>query len=314
MKTKIFLFAISAALCLAAVGCGDKTVSVIGVTIETPLELETGAKYTPFARVWPLDADNQGLSWRSDDATVAAVDPATGEITAVAVGETIVTVTTDDGGKTALCEVKVVEPAPDLLPLIPDPLFRQYCESWDTNRNGKLSPAEAEAVTEFDMRRTNNETKIESIEGIEYFTGLEVIDFAWNDIAEVDLSKNTELREIYAENNPLTSLEVGDLEKLAILWCRNCSLTTIDISKNKKIYGFNCEGNPGVEVPDPISPTGQHRVFVVNAWFDNLHIPSGRVPGSGTDENLSYYFSKEWTLEGDKKVTVDYQKVEEAGE
>jgi len=56
--------------------------------------------------VSPDSADNKDVSWSSADETVATVD-ANGLVTAVGAGNTDITVTTDDGGFTAECNISV---------------------------------------------------------------------------------------------------------------------------------------------------------------------------------------------------------------
>ena len=46
------------------------------------------------------------MTWKSSNAAVATVDAA-GKVTAVKAGEATITVTTEDGGKTATCKVTV---------------------------------------------------------------------------------------------------------------------------------------------------------------------------------------------------------------
>ena len=50
----------------------------------------------------PDKADNKKVKWSSDKTDVATVDGA-GKVTAVKAGEAVVTVTTEDGGRTATC-------------------------------------------------------------------------------------------------------------------------------------------------------------------------------------------------------------------
>lgn len=57
------------------------------------------------ARVIPDDATNKNLTWNTSNASVVTVK--NGVVTAVAPGTATVTVTTDDGGKTAVCTVTV---------------------------------------------------------------------------------------------------------------------------------------------------------------------------------------------------------------
>ena len=86
------------------------TVSVTGVTLEPKeLSLYTGQSETLAATVQPEDATNQSVTWKSSDDTIATVD-STGKVTAVGAGNATITVTTEDGEKTATCTVTVIRP------------------------------------------------------------------------------------------------------------------------------------------------------------------------------------------------------------
>ena len=86
------------------------SVAVTGVTLnKTELTLETGGSETLTATVAPDDATNQNVTWKSDNPEIVTVD-ATGKVTGVAIGEATITVTTEDGGKTATCKVAVKVP------------------------------------------------------------------------------------------------------------------------------------------------------------------------------------------------------------
>ena len=65
-----------------------------------------GGNETLVATILPADATNQKVTWASSDEAVATVD-ANGKVTAVKAGEATITVTTEDGGKTAFCRVTV---------------------------------------------------------------------------------------------------------------------------------------------------------------------------------------------------------------
>ena len=85
----------------------ETSVAVTGVTLnKTALTLNIGASETLTATVAPADATNKKVTWKSSDAAVATVDAA-GKVTAVKAGEATITVTTEDGGKTATCKVTV---------------------------------------------------------------------------------------------------------------------------------------------------------------------------------------------------------------
>ncbi|RRD63122.1 Ig-like domain-containing protein [Tannerella forsythia] len=73
------------------------------------LTLEKGDKKKLTATVLPSEADNKGITWHSSEQKVATVNEQ-GLVTAVAKGQTKITVKTDDGGFTAICEVTVTDP------------------------------------------------------------------------------------------------------------------------------------------------------------------------------------------------------------
>ena len=90
-----------------AVTVKAKTVSVTEVTLDrAELTLTEGETETLTATVKPDNADNRKVTWSSDKTEIATVDGA-GKVTAVKAGEAVVTVTTEDGGKTATCKVTV---------------------------------------------------------------------------------------------------------------------------------------------------------------------------------------------------------------
>ena len=83
------------------------TIPVESVSLnKDELALNVGATETLTATVLPDLASNKNVTWTSDDETVASVD-ANGKVTALAQGEAVITVTTEDGEKTATCTVTV---------------------------------------------------------------------------------------------------------------------------------------------------------------------------------------------------------------
>ena len=84
-----------------------KAVNVTDVSLDrTELTLAEGETETLTATVRPDNADNRKVTWSSDKTEVATVDGAS-KVTAVKAGEAVVTVMTEDGGKTASCKVTV---------------------------------------------------------------------------------------------------------------------------------------------------------------------------------------------------------------
>ncbi len=89
----------------------EKLYPVTGVTLDkTSVELTEGDVTILTATVNPSNASNKNVYWTSSDQTVATVDN-TGKVTAVKRGKTVITVTTEDGNKTATCTITVIKPS-----------------------------------------------------------------------------------------------------------------------------------------------------------------------------------------------------------
>ena len=88
-----------------------KVYPVTGVTLDkTSVELTEGDVTVLTATVNPSNASNKNVYWTSSDQSVATVDN-TGKVTAVKRGKAVITVTTEDGGKTATCTITVIKPS-----------------------------------------------------------------------------------------------------------------------------------------------------------------------------------------------------------
>ena len=74
---------------------------------KTVLEIKEFASETLIATVNPSGATDSSVSWSSSDPSVATVS-SSGKVTAVEEGTCLITVTTNDGGKTATCSVTVI--------------------------------------------------------------------------------------------------------------------------------------------------------------------------------------------------------------
>ncbi|MDR0953788.1 MAG: hypothetical protein LBM20_00185 [Rikenellaceae bacterium] len=137
----------------------------------------------------------------------------------------------------------------DVLTRISDPVFLAYCGwqmlQWDTDNNGKLSPAEAAAVEIMDCGQTEEYTgaKIESLAGIEYFTGLKYLKCDYNELTALDVSKNTKLIELNCRQNQLVSLDVSQLTALIVLNGHTNQLTALDVSTNSALTQLACHNN-----------------------------------------------------------------------
>lgn len=88
---------------------GKKEIPVTEITLDnTSLNLIVGDETTLIATILPEDATNKKVIWSSSDAQIVSVDE--GKVKAIKEGEVTITATSEDGGKTATCTVKVTKP------------------------------------------------------------------------------------------------------------------------------------------------------------------------------------------------------------
>ncbi len=154
--------------------------------------------------------------------------------------------------------------ADNILTLIPDPVFRAFCEHamadgvylpisnppsytapWDRDGNGRLSPEEAAAVTIIYVSGFSEMIPgdIVSMQGIEHFTGLTSLYCAWNRIVALDVSGNTALEYLDCEGNLLSTLDVSGNTALEYLSCSSNDLTELDVSNNTDLDILHCVDN-----------------------------------------------------------------------
>jgi alpha-tubulin suppressor-like RCC1 family protein len=106
--------ALMAALTAAALACSGGDVAVSGVDV-APATLSLGVGGDAgrvAATILPTNATNQGVAWSTSDQRIATVAGSglSATVTAGAEGTAIITATTDDGKKTAACNVTVAIP------------------------------------------------------------------------------------------------------------------------------------------------------------------------------------------------------------
>lgn len=116
----------------------------------------------------------------------------------------------------------------------PDSTFRSKVNNFDSNRDGYLSQDEAKNVTSIDV----SQLRLSSLKGIEYFTELTSLDCSYNYITELDLSKNTKLVKVRADNNKYTSLDASALTELQELNTGGYSCQTVNVKNCTKLESF----------------------------------------------------------------------------
>jgi len=121
----------------------------------------------------------------------------------------------------------------------PDDNFREYLLNQDYGQDGVLTETEIMFIDDMDVY----DMEISSLQGIEYFTALTVLDCEDNELTTLDISKNTALVKLYCSMNYLTSLDITNNVALKCLSCYDNELTSLDVSKNTALTFLDCEEN-----------------------------------------------------------------------
>lgn len=137
--------------------------------------------------------------------------------------------------------VKVANAGVNINPTnFPDDNFFKYAFGYaDINKDLFLSDSELANWKEINVDGWD----IANLKGIEYFTALERLFCNDNQLATLDLSKNTKLKVLECNNNKLTSLNVTKNTALTTLKCSDNKLTSIDVTKNTALIFLNCSSN-----------------------------------------------------------------------
>ena len=153
----------------------------------------------------------------------------------------------------------------DVCTAMDDIAFMKYCyENFDVNKDGKVSPSEANAVNLMQIYNKG----FRSLQGIQYFNNLKSLDCSGNQLTSLDISRNINLENLDCRNNKLnsliaknanlksldcstnqlTSLDISENINLKRLDCNTNQIISLDISENNKLTELICWGNPHMEL------------------------------------------------------------------
>lgn len=126
----------------------------------------------------------------------------------------------------------------------PDKVLREAVKEFDSDENGYFDDEEIENALFLSVHDPFlNGTGIKNTKGIEYFTNLRVINLSFNEIEEIDLSKNEKLEFVSMDCNKLTSIDVSNNPKLTNLHLGSNELTSIDLSNNPDLTSVSLQEN-----------------------------------------------------------------------
>lgn len=127
----------------------------------------------------------------------------------------------------------------------PDKVFKKYLiDTFDKDGDGEISLTEALTITKVLCPQKG----IKSIAGIEYLSNLEVLDCSRNEIENIDISINGNLKHLSCYSNPIYTLNIKNNPLLITLYCGNCNIAELDCSQNKDLEILSCGFNPLREI------------------------------------------------------------------
>ena len=108
----------------------------------------------------------------------------------------------------------------------------------------------AQKITRDDMKKIADVTELDvsfealtSLQGIEYFESLTILQCLRNSLTSLDISKNTALTTLGCAYNSLTSLDISKNTALEAMDCGYNPLTSLDVSQNTALTQLNCYSN-----------------------------------------------------------------------
>ena len=123
-----------------------------------------------------------------------------------------------------------------------DKNFRSRLRLMKEGEDGIFSETDIQNIKKIEVH-SQGENQIVSLKGIELFTNLETLRCYGNNIVEVDLSRNLQLKNLYISRNPISSLDVTGNLDLRTLECYDCKFTSLDVSKNSNLTRLWCGNN-----------------------------------------------------------------------
>lgn len=126
----------------------------------------------------------------------------------------------------------------------PDQALRTYVTDFcDSNKDNQLSAAEIDTVQCIDLLEANI-TKVTDLTGIEHFTNLHELIACNNPVTTLDLSGMTKLEKLdVAGCSKLQSLKLTGCSALTQLDASSCALTTLDLTGCTAVKTIACSYN-----------------------------------------------------------------------
>lgn len=121
-----------------------------------------------------------------------------------------------------------------------DSNFKDYIVSnYDTDNDGEISYAEAEAATSIIVDNMG----IASLDELKYFSNLTHLECQQNQISSLDVTQNKKLKHLKCFDTDITVLDISQNAELNYLECFRTKLTNLDVSNNPLLIYLYCGDN-----------------------------------------------------------------------
>ena len=123
---------------------------------------------------------------------------------------------------------------------VPDEEFRRilkerYGLSFDSNKT--LAYGDIKDIRDLEV----SNSQISNLEGIEYFSSLQILSCGGNTLSNLDISQNSELEKLNCPDNKLKELNISQNSNLQVLVCNQNEFTSLNVSQNFKLRSLYCE-------------------------------------------------------------------------
>nr|WP_145402523.1 leucine-rich repeat domain-containing protein [Paenibacillus xylanexedens] len=127
----------------------------------------------------------------------------------------------------------------DITSAFTDEHFRQYILEQFCNDRGYIQEQDVCEVHTLELPKVG----IRSLDGIEYFRELNVLDCSYNALTGLNMKHNLRLTTLLCRENQLLELQLQSNEELEVLDCSFNRLRKLDLSQNNKLESLECHWN-----------------------------------------------------------------------
>ena len=179
----------------------------------------------------------------------------------------------------------------------PDAKLRErIAYNYDNDKDGVLTDEEWGSITYLSLASEG----IKDVTGIDLLTNLEWVNFSYNDITSLSLSKLVNLTSLSLDNNKnLTTVNLSGLTKLQSADFYDCALTSITLTNLPALESLNVSDNPGLTTLDVSKLSELKYLQAYNTGLKTID-----VSGLTKLQNLNVYDCKDLTDITAKGCTV----------